>query len=48
MGMLNGELPRRLDPSIAQHSNCLASFQSPLKIRFLACLACALRAATKR
>jgi len=48
MEMLNGEMPRTLDQSIAQHSNWLASFQPPLMIRFLACLACALHAATKR
>jgi len=46
--ILHGELPRMLDQSIAQHSNWLASLQSPLMIRVLACLACALRVATKR
>ena len=48
MEMLNGELPRRLDQRIAQHSNWIASFQSLPMIHLLACLVCALRAATKR
>jgi len=48
MEMLNGELPRRLDQSIAQHSNWLSSFQSLPMVHLLACLVCALRAATKK
>jgi len=48
MEMSNGELLRRLDQNIVQHSHWLASFQSLHMIRLLACLVCALRAATKR
>jgi len=47
METLHGEIPRMFDQNVAQHRNWLASFQFPLIIRFLACLACALRAATK-
>ena len=45
---LNGDLSRRLDQSIAQHSNWLASFQSLPMICLVVCLDCALRAVTKR
>jgi len=48
MVTLNGDLPRRLDQSIAQYSNWLASIQSLPAIRLLACLDCALRAVTKK
>ena len=48
MEMSNGKLFQRLDQSIAQHSNWFASFPSLHMIRLLACLVCALRAATKR
>jgi len=47
MEMLNGELPRMLDKSIAKHSNWLASFQSPLMIRLLTYLECVLPAYTE-
>jgi len=41
MSTLNGDLPRRLDQSIAEHSNWLASFQALPMIRLLVCLDCA-------
>ena len=48
MVTLNGDLPCRLDQSIAKHSNWPASFQSLHMIFLLVCWDCAMRAVTKR